>query len=130
MTAQHVDAHLVGFDTLVGFRLHAIVGFFNSVQRLLFVGPIASADGFRALKGHVLEHMNQTGLSGGVLNAADIHPGVKRNHGRLVTFQYNETQPVGEGKFAYLLLQFLHILRGQGKARGEKQGAEIQTTHD
>jgi hypothetical protein len=46
-----------------------------------------------------------------------------------VALQYNETQPVAEGKFADLLLQFLHILRGK-KARGEKQGAEIQTTHD
>jgi hypothetical protein len=74
--------------------------------------------------------MSQTRLSCGIVNAAYIHPGVKRNHGRLVPLQYNETQPVGEGELAYLLLQFLHVLRRQKKARGEKQGAGIQTTHD
>jgi hypothetical protein len=49
-------------------------------------------------------------------------------------------QPVGQGKLADFLLEFLEllgllgwlrdILRGHKQTRAEKQAAEIETTHD
>ena len=117
LIAQHVHAHLVGLDTFVGFRLHAVVGFFNSVQRFLFLGPVAGADGFRALECHMLEHMGQAGLARRDPDAARIHEGMEGNHGRLVPFEHDEMQPVGQGELGYLLLQLLKSCADTDQAR-------------
>ena len=80
LISQHFLAHRVGFNSLLGLRFLAVVGLFDRVERFLFLRPVARAEGFRAFEGHMLQHMGQAGLPGGVVNAAHVYPGVKRDH--------------------------------------------------
>ncbi len=74
---EHTDPGGVGFGSLVALGLEAVVCLLDGIQGFLLGRPVAGSDGFRALEGHVLEHVGDAGFTGRIVHRPGVHIGVE-----------------------------------------------------
>ncbi len=110
----------IGVYALVALFIVAIVVALHFVHGLLFERIVFGADGFGSLKGHVLKHVCNTGFTAGIVDGARIDVGMERYDGRLMAFEDDEVQSVGESEFGDALFE---VFKGLG---GEKRRAQEQ----
>ena len=67
------------FAQLVALGVELVVDALDVVEGRFLGRPVGGADGFRALEGHVLEHVREAGAAFGIVHRAGIHVGVERN---------------------------------------------------
>src|SRR5581483_1546663 len=70
----------------------------------------ARPNGLGSFERHVLEHMSDAGLAGGVVHRAGIDVGVKGNDRGFVALGDDEVKSVGERELSYFFFEFLKTL--------------------
>ena len=74
----------------------------------------------------MFEHVREAGGAAGIVDRAGVHVGVKADDGRVVTFNDQEVQAVGEGEAGYC---FLEILQGLGGKQAREQEEKETEPH-
>src|SRR6185437_371571 len=118
LLVQILNLRLVGVNTLISLRVVEIVNMFHLIDRLFLRRIIFGADGLGALKGHVLEHVGDTGFTLGIVHRSRVHVRMERNNGGVVTLDDNEVQAIRERKLIDLLFK---ILQGLGAQQNWRQ---------
>ncbi len=114
---QHLDFRDVGANPEVSLGVELVVDGLNGVESLLLLRVVLRADRWRTFKGHVLEHVGETGLAAGIVHGGGVDVGVKGDNWRFVPFEHDEMQPVGKREFSDLLFVVLEALRGEQTRR-------------
>ena len=76
-----------------------------------------------ALEGHVLEHVREAGAAGGIVHRADVHIGVEGHHRRLMPFNDQEGEAVGQRELGDFFFEVLEGL-GVGALKNQQTGRE------
>ncbi len=97
--------------------VQAVIDLFDIIQRLFFRGPVLGADGLGAFEGHVLEHVRDAGFAAGIVHGADVHVGVEGDHRRLMAFNDQKMEAVGEGELGDFFLKVFKGLRREQRGK-------------
>ncbi len=102
------------------------IGLLDFFQRNFLRRVVGGADVGRALEGHVLHHVRQSGFVARVLRRPGVHQREERKHRRLGPLPQNHGQPVGQGLHRNPLFVGRQVLRSQwNSGRQQEQASQF-----
>ncbi len=114
------DFLIVATDTFLALVDVGGIGLFHLFKSDFFGCPIGGADGRRAFKSHVLEHVREAGASARVLRRAGVYDRIEGEDGSFMALADDKGEAVGQGLDGDALFERCHVLRGE-KSREQKE---------